>query len=197
MIKFVILAASLSVFGCRQTGEMDPMPRVPPESEAIMVDTLRGTVAVVGSEPASLVVLRPATGGREIRLDGSYGSALERLSGIDVWVSGELEVGQQRLIVSRFEVRSVDGVPARDGVLAVEGVRLVLVTPDGRRLPISNPPDALFEHVGGRVWVSGPPDREPVAFGLITPPAESLSASGESRDRPRSQRVRVTWEGWR
>lgn len=170
MIRLIVIGASLSIFGCARIGGSEPRPWAQPESEAIMLDTLRGTVAVMGSEPAPLVALRPATGGREIRLHGAQRSALERMVGIDVWVTGELDVGQQRLIVSGFEVRSVDGVPARDGVLAVEGGTLVLVAPDGFRLPIPNPPDALLEHVGGRVWVAGPPDREPIAFGLITPP---------------------------
>lgn len=51
-------------------------------------DTLRGTIAVVGSEPATLVVLRPVGGGGEIALHGDPTRDLRRLSGLEVWVEG-------------------------------------------------------------------------------------------------------------
>jgi len=91
--------------------------------------------------------------------------ALMRLAGVEVWVRGTSQEGQ--LMVSQLSVRSVNGVPAVDGMLASDGDALMLVTADGARHRLVTPPSALRSHVGARVWIAGPLNREPTTFGVI------------------------------
>lgn len=129
-------------------------------------DTLRGVIAVVGSEPATTVTLRPSDGGPSRTLVGPSVSALRTLSGADVWLRATARSGEA-VVVSRFAVRSVDGVPAVDGVLELRGADLVLHTVEGSRLRIVAPPPALRDRVGARVWIAGPLHRSPAAYGVI------------------------------
>ena len=69
--------------------------------------------------------------------------------------------------VERFVVVAANGVPATDGWLVAEGAVLYLVTADGQRHPLVRPSPNLWAHAGSRAWVSGPLDREPVAYGII------------------------------
>jgi hypothetical protein len=143
----------------------------PPEAAYAAVaaaDTLRGTVDVVGSEPGTWVVLRMDGGARAVTLLGER-AVLERLAGIEVAVWGALErPGVFR--VERVEVRAADGVPAVDGVLARQGAGWVLVTHDGRRLPVARLPASLVGMEGARVWLAGPLDRDPDSSGVIADP---------------------------
>ena len=138
--------------------------KAPTKEQAVAMDTLRGIVAVVGTEHDKRVVIRPA-GGRAVSLSGPQATLVGRVSGADVWVSGTSEAGA--LSVAEFAVRTVDGIVALDGTLMTEGNGLALQTPDGRRHPIANPPEALRQHIGGRVWISGNLNQGPVAYGII------------------------------
>lgn len=132
-------------------------------------DTLRGTVRVVGSEPGTLVVLRTAAGA-SVTLLGER-RLLERVAGLEVRVDGTRRA-DGRFQVERVAVRAAEGVPAVDGVLVREGERWLLETADGRRLPVARLPAALRGQAGARIWLAGPLDRAPAAFGVIADPAE-------------------------
>lgn len=129
-------------------------------------DTARGIVAVVGTSFDSKVVIKSPTGGRSVTLIGPLAQSIGRLSGADVWVNGTRDENGQ-INASRFQVRTVDGIAALDGTLITHNDRLVLVTRDGKQHPIDNPPPALRDHIGARVWVAGPLDKGPVTFGVI------------------------------
>jgi hypothetical protein len=131
-------------------------------------DTLRGTVAIVGSEPATMVSLRPAGGGAAVLLSGDALTELRRAAGADVWVAGQ-RTDERTMQVARFEVRGMHGIPAVDGVLTQEGRSYVLLTHDGKRIPMPRLPAELRSRVGARVWIAGQPDRDPELFGVITP----------------------------
>ena len=47
-----------------------------------------------------------------------------------------------------------------------DGYALRLIV-DGTIRPLINPPSDLTNHVGERVWVTGPVDAPPVNFGVI------------------------------
>lgn len=164
--------AAMAAFGCnggRSAGESPGASRV-----AAAPDTLRGTVAIVGAEPLARVVLRPAGGGAEVELVGPQREALARVAGVEVVAVGRPAPGTSpgpALEAVSFTVTAVDGQPAVDGRLEREAGGLVLVTPDGRRIRLVRPPAALEAWVGARVWVAGPLDREPQAFGMIEPQA--------------------------
>ncbi len=132
------------------------------------VDTARGIIAIVGADPATEVVLRPRAGGPDMVLSHPDQESLNRLSGLEVWVEGT-KIGARHFVVLRFAVRGADGISALDGTLAQEGDRVVLVTADGRRLALAESPVALRHQIGARVWISGPLDRAPNSFGIITP----------------------------
>ena len=128
-------------------------------------DSVRGIISVVGTSFDSHVIVRP-TSGRAVTLIGPHARTVGRLSGADVWVTGTRDEHGQ-LTVGRFAVRTVDGLPAMDGTLIARGDRLFLVTRDGKQHAIANPPAALRDHLGARVWLTGPLDRGPITFGII------------------------------
>jgi hypothetical protein len=126
-------------------------------------DSLKGIVRVVGIDALPVVTLVPDDASRSVTLDGP--PSLRRVAGLRIAVVGERSGA--RLAVRRFTVLAANGVPATDGVLAADGDALVLVTSDGTRHRLVNPPPLLRSSVGHRAWVSGALDRAPVAYGII------------------------------
>lgn len=149
----------------RDTRPTPPSVPVNPPASAGVPDTARGTPAVVGTSFQSHVVLQRPGGGSSIQLDGPQAKLIGQQSGADVWVEGTRDA-TGTITVKRFVVRSVDGSPAIDGVLRADGTGLALVTPDGVRHALKSAPEALRQHVGHRVWVTGAASG-PLAFGVI------------------------------
>lgn len=162
----ILLAFTLTGGGCaHDTSQPAAEPRQEPFSVA---DTLRGTVAVVGADPGSLVTLRLQDPDAEVFLQGAELPALKRVQGAEVWIAGR-KTGEQSFLVVAFEVRSVDGVATVDGILTGIPGDLVLLTSDGRRLGVRQPGPELPNHTGARVWIAGPLEEAPVAWGIIRP----------------------------
>lgn len=141
-------------------------PSSPGASQRPAADTVRGTIAVVGSFPVTSVVVRPA-GGRDVTITGPLAREIRRAAGADVWISGTRTA--EGIEAGRYVVRAVDGDAVVDGTVALEGDRLVLVTPQGRR-PIARPPEALRGMVGARVWLVGPLDGTIASYGVLREP---------------------------
>lgn len=135
---------------------------------AAAADSLRGTVEVVGSEPGTSVALLMEGGARAVTLEGER-PLLDRLAGLEVAVWGSL-IRRGVFRVDRVAVRASGGVAAVDGVLARAGGGWVLVTDDGRRLPVAHLPEVLRAKAGARVWLAGPLDRPPDSSGVILEP---------------------------
>ena len=135
----------------------------PGRAEAAAADSIVGAVHVVGVEALPKVTLAPDAGGKALTLVGP--PALKRVDGLRVAAVGRL--AGTEFSVERFTVVAANGVPATDGRLVADGAVLYLVTADGERHPLVRPSPNLWAHAGGRVWVSGPLDREPVAYGII------------------------------
>jgi hypothetical protein len=144
-------------------GGSTPRDPAPPASSPGR-ESMRGVVRVVGSEPLTQVVLRDAAGS-ERRLTGPMLAALRRVSGVEVSVIGR-EAERGALQVDSFTVRAVDGEPAIDGTVAIEGNDVFIVTATGR-VRLGNPPSELREIPGARVWVSGPAATGPHVYGII------------------------------
>ncbi len=151
------LAAGAAAIACRPA-----RPAVAPRPAAAN-DSLEGTIRVVGVEVIPVVTLAFEGVTPSLTLDGP--ASLRRVDGLRVAVTGHRNGAT--LVVTRFVVVAANGVPATDGVLASEGASTVLVTADGVRHRLVNPPPLLRENPGHRAWVSGPLDREPVAYGII------------------------------
>lgn len=130
------------------------------------IDSLRGTVAVVGAEPLTRVVLQ-SLAGEQLRLEGRAAPLLRRLDGIDVLVAGRAVGG--RLQVGSFRVVGANGRPAADGVLTLEGTTAVLMGPNDVSIRFTPAPLALRDHIGSRVWIAGVAGGEPEAWGVIDP----------------------------
>jgi hypothetical protein len=131
--------------------------------DTTQADTIIGTLQLVGTDAFPRVILVPAVSGLTLNLIGP--PILRRVDGLQVQVAGRL-AGEQ-FYVKSFMVLSANGQQATDGHLIVDGGVYYLVTQDGARHQLVNPPPNLRGHVGGRVWVSGPLDREPIAYGII------------------------------
>jgi hypothetical protein len=148
------------------------VPRRPtplPMPQGSTRDTLRGTIAVVGSEPMVQVDLRTDQG-RHVHLVGDHQIVLRRLSGAEIWVQGHPTEGMRPgFDVRRFAVRSVDGVRAADGILGSAGGRFHLQTTEGKRVSLEAVPPALRDQIGARIWISGDPPSTIAAYGIIIP----------------------------
>lgn len=139
------------------------------------VDTVRGTLSLVGSEPGVELVLRPANGNPYAVIGGQL-ARLRALGKVEVMLAGRLTalksmtaspMGLQVFEADKFVVRSADGIPAYDGTIALEGGKYVLISASGRRWPVDHLPVALRSLVGSRVFLAGPLDRDPVSYGVI------------------------------
>jgi len=163
MRAWLLVPCALATLACARGAR-------PPANDGLPMggDTLRGQVAIVGSEPGTWAVLQLDGGRRAVTLLGDR-RLLDRLSGLEATVWGTPDASGM-LQVERFEVRGSGGVAAVDGVLERRGAGYVLVTHDGRALPIASLPEALREMVGGRVWLAGPLDRPPDSFGVVSEP---------------------------
>jgi len=158
----LVLSCALAAVACARG-----VPAAGAAAATAAADSLRGTIEVVGSEPATSVALLMDGGARAVTLVGER-PLLDRLAGLEVAVWGSLlRPGVFR--VDRVAVRAASGVAAVDGVLAREGAGWVLVTVDGRRMAIPRLPEALRGMAGARVWIAGPLDH-PDSFGVIRDP---------------------------
>jgi hypothetical protein len=136
-------------------------------------DTIVGVVQLTGTDSSASINLLPAsangeTYGRPIKLAAS--PPLRSVNGLEVRIVGT-QASDRRwpgmVNVLSFAVIAVKGQTATDGMLADDAGALYLVTADGRWHALTHPPAALRAHIGARVWIAGPLDREPVAFGVI------------------------------
>jgi hypothetical protein len=135
----------------------------PPAASAVQPDTEIGTIQVTGTEPFPRLILRPENGDLPLRLIGP--PVLQRVDGLQIQIAGK-RAGDQ-FTVKSFLVVGANGQPATDGTLVQDGGTLYIVTEDGTRHPLVHPSPNLRAHVGGRVWVSGPLDQPPIAYGII------------------------------
>jgi hypothetical protein len=146
-----------------------------PAARALTADTLRGIVVESGPAPNSMIMLRVAAAGPVV-LRGASMPLLRRVVGLEIVAegreSGERDVaadprGARVFEVDRFFVRAADGIAAHDGIVTVEGGKYSLALPDGRMLPLPNIPGELRTKPGARVFLAGPLDRAPAAYGII------------------------------
>lgn len=144
----------------------------PEETAAAGADTLRGTIAVVGSLPAPMVTLRRSAGAPSVLLRGDATESLAGLDGIEVEVRGILGAPSAlpgpTLEVESFRVRAVEGRPAVDGIVeGTPGGGLRLRVPGGEAIPLEDPPGGIADRIGARVWAVGPPGGPVEAYGVI------------------------------
>jgi hypothetical protein len=134
-------------------------------------DTASGTVRLIGTALDARVVVQTAEG--PLGIAGRLAPSISRLDGMDVWIQGPISAATGRAIpprqitAQRFVIRSIGGVPVTDGTLRDEDGTLVVVTANGDRLRLTNPPAALRAHIGKRVWVTRAEDGGVASFGVV------------------------------
>lgn len=167
VVSAVVAAASLApLAGCRRANLVATPDAVP------VADTLRGIVAITGSEPLTMVQLTTADGSAW-RLVGDSLTELRAASGLEVVARGiVLSPDSGARPIARFEargfaVRSANGIVALDGLLERVGPGFVLRLADDRRFALTAVPVALRDQTGARIWWSGPLDRAPNAYGVL------------------------------
>ena len=108
-------------------------------------------------------------GGGAILLFGDQTELLMGLvdAGVRVQVHGTLDL-VEGMAVERFLVLGVNGHDAMDGtVVQTDDGYALRLTVDDSMLPLIDPPAALKELAGERVWVVGGRDEPAEAFGII------------------------------
>jgi hypothetical protein len=157
-----------SLAACRHHAPEPSVPGVP--------DTTRGIVRVVGSEPLSHVILARAVQPTLAIAEGPQRELLRGLAGVEVMLSGTLTDekdmtarpgGAPVFRVDSFEVRAVEGLAAHDGVLETSDGVMNLRLASGERLAVRYLPSSLRGLHGARVYLVGPLDRAPAAYGII------------------------------
>jgi hypothetical protein len=171
--SLIVIAAALLV-GCnaadRATSPDYSSGITPPPGPTTQM--LQGTVV---ANPTSggypMFSIRLADGG-VVGLLGDAAMPLASVIGAEVEVFGtaptDLVTTASLLQVERFQVLSVNGSSAIDGVLeGADGVYWLHAVGGGRRQVIGRLPDGLTDHVGERVWLTVGSDGSGMAFGVI------------------------------
>lgn len=153
----VVLTLGLCVLSACHTS-----PRAAVNARAVAGDTLRGVVAIEGSEPATRVILVGANGRTELT---SPSVRFFRLLGLDVQVSGRA-LGSG-FSVSDYRVRAAHGLAALDGTLRTRDGRMYLSLTDGGERAIPQNGGLPPSLVGSRVWVVLSADGAIVEFGSL------------------------------
>ena len=170
-------AGLLAAVGCSDaTAPNVPQVSTPGTPLAPQLIAISGSIHVTGMVLNEVVLT--TSDGLEIPLAGAPTKMLMRVDAAGVEVRGFWN-GDGAFEVSDFVVQIVDGTPVLDGVLiavydtqivteesTILGYALRLAT--GGTVGLIAPPDDLLAHVGGRVWIAGPTDGPPTAFGIIS-----------------------------
>ncbi len=166
----------VAVAGCQSAARASVDDREVPVQST--VDTVRGTISFVGSEPGIEVVITPAKS-EPYAVIGGQVARLKALGKVEVMLAGRVTrlrsmtaspMGLKVFEADKFVVRAADGVPVYDGVIAREGDKFLLISASGRRWPVDHLPPTLRTLVGARVFLAGPLDKDPVSYGVISEP---------------------------
>lgn len=172
LVGVVCLAAAAA---CNDTAAPNRSPSILSAPEPTLF-TITGSVHVTGRDDASLILT--TDDGSEISLTGAAAERLVRVDGADVEIRGTWN-SDESFAVNDFLVRKVDGVPVMDGVLVSlddyvddahtnAAIVYAIVLTRGGMVTLNNPPAALTDHLGARVWVADSGDSPPTEFGIIS-----------------------------
>ena len=160
-LSFLLAACTLIAGGCAHDESISEPPL--PVSTALAPATPR---SIIGTPIAMNGALYLRSDSGTFRLAGYAGAPLVSLLGAIVEVTGTVDLTNV-FVVDAFAVRVVGGQPAVDGILVAVNGGYALRLVDGTLRALVDPPAGLIGYLGCRVWVAGPSDRAPVAFGVI------------------------------
>jgi hypothetical protein len=104
--------------------------------------------------------------GALILLVGTEARTLASVPGGEVVVHGTWDANPG-LVVADFQVLSMGGRPALDGVVEMRDGGLTLRLKDGSYFDLADIPAELSAIVGDRIWLTGSSANPPVQFGVI------------------------------
>ena len=155
----IVFAAVVLAAGCHRNNAA--------QASTASGSVLHGVVSVTGTSFEQQIVLQaPNRSTRLVPANAGDSAALVRLGGVEIAARGTIDGSALR--VASFTALSASGAPVVDGIVHVDGRAIALETPTGR-VALGNPPTALLQMNGARVWVSGPIDKGPNSYGVIVP----------------------------
>lgn len=107
----------------------------PNQGAAAALDTVRGELHVVGSEPARQLVLKRGDGSLSLSVDRA--ALLWRADGMDVCL--RLEHRDGKSFVRGYSIRAIGGSGAVDGIVRIRSDSAVLERPAAPPLPLGSP----------------------------------------------------------
>jgi hypothetical protein len=149
---------ALALIACHRSG---PTP-------AAQETVVRGSVLVTGTGFEQHLLLATRAGRRVLHATPGDSAALVRVAGPNVELSVRGRDEGNTFRVHGFTVEAVSASPVVDGVLRGDADHLSVETAKGV-VTLGNPPPALRGMIGARVWIQGPLDRGPNAYGVIVP----------------------------
>jgi len=165
-IGYLTLGAAVACGGRQRTeGTARPESASTATRPASALDSLCGTVRVVGSEPAVFVQIEPQ-GSSPVQVSGAARPSLRFLSGLGVCAYGSGS-SAEGWMADRLIVRSHEGEPAVDGVLGERAGAYAVTTEDNREVRLTSLPDALKREGGSRVWVVLDGQGNVKSFGVV------------------------------
>lgn len=128
---------------------------------------VHGIVSVTGTTFEQRIMLETGNGPLRLLASAADSAALVHVQGAEVSVRSTDELNALR--VRSFTVTRVGRDSVVDGIVRRDGDRLVIEDSHGRHA-LGNPPSALWQLVGGRVWIAGPLATGPNSYGIIARP---------------------------
>jgi len=177
LITAFAAAGLLAAVGCSDaTAPNVPQASTPGTPLAPQIISISGSIHVTGLGLSQVVLA--TSDGLEIPLAGYRTLMLARVNDAGVEVRGFWNTDGM-FEVTEFVVEIVNGAPVLDGVLiavydtetstetsTILGYALQLTR--GDTVELKEPPAELLAYVGERVWIAGPTDGPPTAFGVIS-----------------------------
>lgn len=178
-VMVTALGVTAVVTGCRRSRAESPADSAPGASEtpSVVVDTVRGTLQRVGSDPLSVLVLSTSADKAVFAVRGAFLEQLNRAVGLEVMLRGTRSDardytasprGATVFEVAQFFVRRADGQVAMDGVLTLQDGKYFLVTTSGERTEVPFLPQELRGQVGSWVFLVGALAKTPSAYGILS-----------------------------
>ncbi len=138
------------------------------------VESLTGTVQVVGSAPVNVQVVLQPESGPAMRVVGDLASEVANLVSARVTVRGRVSPSPDPIVAREieatgYEIVAVNGAPVIVGeVISVDGGGSArLRTEDGAEVVVTGAPASF--RVGQKVWVQGPRSLTVQSYGTLRP----------------------------
>jgi hypothetical protein len=162
----LILLAAAAMLACSDRNAPTAPPNVNDPQHPIAPGSVEFTGTVVVDETGghrSVQLLR--SDGSLVPLLGNEATLIASVAGGEVVVRGTLDA-PPGMVVERFQVLSMNGRSAIDGVLEETSAGLALRLSDGELRSLGDAQAVFAGHLGSRLWITGL-DEPPVEFGVI------------------------------